>query len=228
MKLRAPSIICAAFAGALLTLGALAGCGDDDSAETTTSAAQGAEECAPAEQPAPKNVSFAKPERVLKPGAPATATVETSCGRFVLELDTKGSPRTANSFAFLAEEGVYEGTWFHRIVTDAFIQGGDPKGNGTGGVGYSVREPPPANTSYLQGYAAMAKTAVEPPGTSGSQFFIVAQADAGLPPDYAVFGQVIEGIDVVKRIAALGDPASGQTGTPTEPVVIERVTIKAG
>ena len=74
----------------------------------------------------------------------------------------------------------------------------------------------------------MAKTAVEPPGTSGSQFFIVAQADAGLPPDYAVFGQVTEGIDVVKTIAALGDPASGQTGTPTTPVVLESVTIETG
>lgn len=233
-----------ACAAALL---ALSGCGDDDDDETppTTTAAtvpstvevvgegeeqaeQGGDTCAAVNQPPPKAVTFDAPEQVLKPGEPASATLETSCGTFVLELDTETAPKTANSFAFLAEEGAYDDTWFHRIVNGAFIQGGDPKGDGTGGVGYSIEETPPKGTSYLQGYAAMAKTAVDPPGTSGSQFFIVAQADAGLPPDYAVFGQVVEGIDVVKRIAALGDPASGQTGTPTEPVTLDRVTIETG
>jgi peptidyl-prolyl cis-trans isomerase B (cyclophilin B) len=165
---------------------------------------------------------------VLTPGESAAATVETSCGSFVIELDTKGSPKTANSFAFLAEEGLYDHTWFHRIVTDAFIQGGDPLGDGTGGPGYTIQERVPADTSYLRGIVAMAKTAVEPPGTSGSQFFVVAQADAGLSADYAVLGQVVDGIDVVARIAALGDPASGQEGASTEPVAIDRVTIETG
>lgn len=206
----------------------LLGCGDGDDETTPAAAEGGTEGCEPAEQPEPKDVGFKEPEQVLEPGEPATATFATTCGTFVLELDTKTAPETANSFAFLAEEGVYDDTWFHRIVTDAFIQGGDPGGDGTGGPGYTVTEPPPPDTSYLQGYAAMAKTAVEPPGASGSQFFIVAQADAGLPADYAVFGQVTDGIDVVKRIASLGDPASGQTGTPTEPVLLESVTIESG
>lgn len=201
-------------------------CGDDDDEPTTQ--AETEEQCAPNEQPEAKSVNFARPERVLAPGEPASATFQTSCGTFVIELDTEESPNTANSFAFLAEQGLYDDTWFHRIVADAFIQGGDPLGDGTGGPGYTIQEAPPPDTAYLRGVVAMAKTAVEPPGTSGSQFFVVAQADAGLPPDYAVLGQVVEGIDVVKRIASLGDPASGQDGTPTEPVTIDRVTIEAG
>ena len=213
----------------------LAGCGGDD--EETTTAAEpvttlpGAEEagaCTPEEQPPPKKISLKKPEQVLEPGKPATATVATSCGEFVIELDTKGSPKTANSFAFLAEEGVFDDTWFHRIVTNAFIQGGDPLGDGTGGPGYTVEEAPPADAAYLEGVVAMAKTAVEPIGASGSQFFVVAQADAGLPPDYAIAGRVSDGIDVVKAIAALGDPASGQTGAPSEVVTIDTITIDAG
>ena len=173
-------------------------------------------------------MSFERPQRVLAPGEPATASVMTSCGKFTIELDTEGWPRTAASFAFLAEQGVYDDTWFHRIVTDAFIQGGDPLGDGTGGPGYTVQEDVPPDTEYVRGVVAMAKTAVEPPGASGSQFFVVAQADAGLPPEYAVAGEVVDGMDVVMRIAALGDPASGQDGIPTQPVTIDRVKIEAG
>ncbi len=217
----------------LLVLGtvAIAGCGgggEEDPASPGTTTSAGGQGCETAEQPAAGEVRLKRPEQVLQPGEPATATVATSCGEFVIELDTKDSPKTANSFAFLAEEGVYDDTWFHRIVTGAFIQGGDPLGNGTGGVGYSVEEAPPGDTAYLQGTVAMAKTATEPPGTSGSQFFVVAQADAGLPPDYAIAGEVVEGIEVVQAIAALGDPASGQTGTPTQVVTLDTVTIDAG
>ena len=74
----------------------------------------------------------------------------------------------------------------------------------------------------------MAKTAAEPPGRSGSQFFVVTTADAGLPPDYAIAGEVTEGLDVVDAIASLGDPVSGGTGTPLDVVVINSVTIEAG
>ena len=90
------------------------------------------------------------------------------------------------------------------------IQGGDPLGTGRGGPGYSVDEPPPSDAEYTRGTVAMAKTAVEPPGRSGSQFFVVTAADAGLPPDYALLGEVSSGEDVVDRIAELGDPASGE------------------
>jgi cyclophilin family peptidyl-prolyl cis-trans isomerase len=202
---------------------ALAACGDDDSdGPTAPSAAEG---CSEADAPPPKDVSFEKPERVLEPGESATATMETSCGTFTIRLDTKGSPKTANSFAFLAEQGFYDGTVFHRIVPGFVIQGGDPEGTGTGGPGYFVDEPPADDTAYLKGDVAMAKTQVEPPGRSGSQFYVVTAADAGLQADYAVLGHVVEGIDVVESIGELGDPA---TEEPTQTVTLDSVTIESG
>jgi peptidyl-prolyl cis-trans isomerase B (cyclophilin B) len=204
--------------GALATLAAatlLAGCGGDDDGEET----------APTAPPEPSQ-QFERPDRVLDRGARATAVVATSEGSFEIELDTKASPKTANSFAFLAEQGFYDGTTFHRIVPGFVIQGGDPTGTGTGGPGYFVDEPPPADTEYVRGTVAMAKTAVEPPGRSGSQFFVVVAADAGLPPQYALLGRVSAGLPICQRIAQLGDPASGQTGTPLEEVTISSVDVR--
>ena len=86
-------------------------------------------------------------------------------------------------------------------------------------------EPPPSDTEYTKGTVAMAKNAAEPPGRSGSQFFVVVAADAGLPAQYAVLGKVSKGMGVVERIAQLGDPESGETGAPLAPVVIKRVTL---
>ena len=97
------------------------------------------------------------------------------------------------------------------------IQGGDPLGNGTGGPGYSVDEKPPANLAYTKGIVAMAKSSAEPPGRSGSQFYVVTGADAGLPPEYALVGKVSEGMDVVERIGKLGTPAE----KPKQTVMIE-------
>jgi len=203
----------------------LAACGDDDSTSTATSTTAAAGECQDVKAPPAKNDKFKQPEQVLKKGEPATATVETSCGSFVITLDTENSPKTANSFAFLAEQGFYDGTIFHRIVPGFVIQGGDPTGTGNGGPGYTITEPPRQDTTYSNGLVAMAKTAVEPPGASGSQFFVVtAPADAGLPPDYAVLGEVTEGDDVVKAIGKLGDPSE----QPTQVVTIDKVTIDAG
>jgi cyclophilin family peptidyl-prolyl cis-trans isomerase len=202
----------------------LAACGDDEEDAAPETSAEGS--CAQVEAPAPKDERFNAPELVLRRGEPASATVQTSCGSFVIELDTKGSPKTANSFAFLADHGFYDGTVFHRIAPGFVIQGGDPKGDGTGGPGYSVTEPPPQDTTYSRGLVAMAKTAVEPPGASGSQFFVVtAPADAGLPPDYAVLGEITDGMDVVESIGELGDPATEQ---PLQTVTIESVTISKG
>jgi peptidyl-prolyl cis-trans isomerase B (cyclophilin B) len=205
--------------GALAVLAAalaLVACGDaDDGEETTPEAAQ-------------PDAQFSKPERVLDRGAKATAVVATSEGTFEIELETRTSPKTANSFAFLAEQGFFDGTTFHRIVPGFVIQGGDPTGTGTGGPGYSLDEPPPADTEYVRGTVAMAKTAVEPPGRSGSQFFVVVAADAGLTPQYAVLGRVSAGFPVCQRIAQLGDPATGQTGTPLEEVTISSLEIERG
>ena len=103
------------------------------------------------------------------------------------------------------------------------IQGGDPTATGTGGPGYSTVDTPPKNAAYTHGVVAMAKTATEPAGTAGSQFFIVTVKNAGLPPDYAIVGKVIQGLDVVDHIGTLGD-ASQQ---PTQVVEIQRATVRS-
>lgn len=164
------------------------------------------------------------PEQVLEEGEQATAVVETSEGTFEIALDTERAPETANSFAYLAESGFYDGLTFHRIVPEFVIQGGDPNGDGSGGPEYSVVEAPPADLKYTKGVVAMAKTGAEPAGTSGSQFFVVTGADVGLPPEYALVGEVSSGIDVVEAIGALG----GQGEAPSRQVTIDAVTIETG
>ena len=150
-----------------------------------------------------------------------TLTFATSCGSFIVTLDLDAAPETSASLVALAEDGFYDDTIFHRIVPGFVIQGGDPTQSGGGGPGYSTVDAPPADAAYVKGVVAMAKTAAEPAGTSGSQFFVVTGADIGLPPDYAVVGEVTDGLDVVELIGTLGDPATEQ---PTQPVVVESVT----
>jgi peptidyl-prolyl cis-trans isomerase B (cyclophilin B) len=211
---------------ALLAVALLGGCGDsDDSTTSETSEASTKAEtqgCKQVEAPKPKTVSFKKPDQVLKPGEKATAVVETSCGTFEIALDTERAPKTANSFAFLAEEGFFDDITFHRIVPGFVIQGGDPEGNGVGGPGYTVDEKPPPNLAYTKGIVAMAKSEADPPGRSGSQFYVVTAPDAGLPPEYALVGKVSEGYDVVEKIEALGTPEE----TPKQTVLIEKMTVE--
>jgi len=196
--------------------------GGDEEATTTSGS------CESVEEPEPKEVRFDKPEQVLERGERASAVVETSCGSFTIELDTRGAPKTTNSFAFLAEQGFYDDTAFSRIVPGFLIQAGDPLGSGTGDPGYSVTEAPAADAEYLSGTVAMAKNPVEAPGTSGSQFFVVtAPADAGLTPNYAILGEVSQGADVVEAIGELG--GGGPDGEePLQTVLIESVTIERG
>jgi cyclophilin family peptidyl-prolyl cis-trans isomerase len=195
--------------------------GGSDSDSTTTSSAGG---CKQVEAPPAKQVKLKTPKQTVQPGEELTAVVETSCGSFEIALDTKQAPKTANSFAYMAEEGFYDDLTFHRIVPEFVIQGGDPLGTGTGGPGYKVVEKPPANLSYTKGIVAMAKSAAEPPGTSGSQFFVVTGADAGLPPEYALVGKVSSGMDVVTKIGKLGTA----TEKPKQTVLIEKITIEKG
>jgi peptidyl-prolyl cis-trans isomerase B (cyclophilin B) len=178
--------------------------------------------CSQVQEPAPKDVHLTRPTTTLR--GPATATVVTSCGSFTIALDVARAPKTASSFAYLARQGAYDDTPFHRIVPGFVIQGGDPTGTGSGGPGYFVDEPPPSDLSYTRGIVAMAKSAAEPPGRSGSQFFVVTVPDAGLTPDYALVGMVSGGFDVVQRIEQLGTPG----GAPRAPVVIRRVTVQGG
>jgi len=160
----------------------------------------------------------------MQKGEKLEAVVETSCGTFQIALDSQRAPKTVNSFVFLSEGGFYDGLDFHRVAPGFVIQGGDPLGTGTGGPGYSVDEKPPANLSYTKGTVAMAKSSAEPPGRSGSQFFVVLAPDAGLPPEYALVGKVDKGLDVVERIGKLGTPAE----KPKQTVLIEKLSIEKG
>jgi peptidyl-prolyl cis-trans isomerase B (cyclophilin B) len=193
------------------------GGGNDDSSTTASSGV-----CKEVEAPAPKKVSLKAPRQTVKKGESLIAAVETSCGSFEIALDTSKAPKTVNSFAYLSDKGFYDDLTFHRIAPGFVIQGGDPLGTGLGGPGYTVVEKPPANLSYTKGTVAMAKSSAEPPGSSGSQFFIVTGPDAGLPPEYALVGKVGEGMDVVERIGKLGTPEE----KPKQTVLIEKITIE--
>ena len=164
-----------------------------------------------------KQVTFPQ----LDPSKPSTVAVQTNLGTFAFMLDVRDSPCTTSSFASLVRKHFFDGLIFHRIVPRFVIQGGDPKGNGTGGPGYSVVDTPPSDARYTRGVVAMAKTATEPAGTSGSQFFVVTAADAGLSPEYALLGKVTRGLAVVERIGRLGNAQE----QPTRRVVIRRMTV---
>ncbi len=198
----------------------LAGCGSDDKGEQTASA----DECKTVEQPAAKDASLSKPSEKLDPSKTYTVTFKTSCGDFTVKLDPENNPKTSASFKQLVDEGVYDNTWFHRIIADFVIQGGDPKGDGTGDAGYQVVEKPTG--AYFTGTVAMAKGGTDPAGTSSSQFFVIigAQGEA-LPPDYAIAGSVTEGMDTVERIAEFADPADTTgAGAPSGVALIYSAT----
>src|SRR5215210_3821372 len=208
------------------------GCGDDDD-ETTPkkqAAAPAPEQqggCKDVDQPPPRDEGGQrKPKQPLDPAKTYDVELQTSCGSFTIQLDQKSSPNAAASFAALAKAGFFDDTIFHRIVPDFVIQGGDPTASGTGGPGYSTRDRVPAGAQYGPGVAAMAKGGTEPPGTAGSQFFVVTGAGAGLTPDYALLGKVTKGMQVVQAIGELGDPASGGAGTPLQSVVIEGAKVR--
>ena len=206
------------------------GCGGDDK-EKSGGGGDGASErrsCEEVEAPAPRPEGGGhRPVRALDPRKRYEVTMTTSCGDMTLRIDVKRSPTTAASFVSLVRSGFYDETVFHRIVPGFVIQGGDPTGTGNGGPGYTTRDKPPKGTKYTKGVVAMAKTANQPAGTAGSQFYIVTGDDAGLPPEYALLGRVVKGLDVAARIDALGDPGSGEEGTPLRPVVLEKAKVHA-
>jgi cyclophilin family peptidyl-prolyl cis-trans isomerase len=191
-------------------------------APTTSETATG---CASVDQPPAKSVKLPKPTTELAGSKAYVATVSTSCGDFQITLDAKRAPKTGGSFKYLADKGFFDGTTFHRIVPGFVIQGGDPKGDGSGGPGYKIVEAPPKDLQYTKGIVAMAKTDLDPAGTSGSQFFVVTGQDTKLPPEYALLGKVSGGQDVVDRIEAT--PADSSTGAPVDPIVIRSVKVAA-
>ncbi|HEV2712922.1 MAG TPA: peptidylprolyl isomerase, partial [Gaiellaceae bacterium] len=156
----------------------------------------------------------------VTPLAPGDYAIEfqTTRGRFTVEIDEQLAPCNGSSMLQLAQDGFFDGIAFHRIVPGFVIQAGQSAQTADGGPGYTTIDPPPRNTRYRKGIVAMAKTATDPPGTGGSQFFIVTGTDVMLPPDYAPIGRVVKGTAVVDKIGKLGDVT---TQAPTQRIVIK-------
>jgi cyclophilin family peptidyl-prolyl cis-trans isomerase len=229
------------FVIALLVAGVLAGCSAGAPAATPspkapvaatkpaaaapqpTAASQGA-----AAKPAGKTYS-APPAMAIDPTKKYTAVITTTKGPITVELLPGDAPKTVNNFVFLAREGFYDGTIFHRTIKDFMIQGGDPLGTGSGGPGYRF-EDEPIKRDYKRGTLAMANAG---PNTNGSQFFIMHQdtpAARPLPKNYVIFGQVTSGLETLDAIATapVGPGPSGEMSKPTAPVQITKVEIKEG
>lgn len=202
---------------------------------TPTEATESGEVACGAEAPAkagkPKPQFAGPPPLAIDPKATYTATMVTSCGTIVIELDPKRAPQTVNSFVFLAKKGFFDGQYFHRLDTSIdVIQGGDPSGTGADGPGYAIPDELEPNASYTPGTIAMANAGAN---TGGSQFFMVTGpegANLDEDPNYTIFGKVVDGLSVAQRIQALPivDPnaadLSGQR--PAKAVYIEKVRIK--
>jgi cyclophilin family peptidyl-prolyl cis-trans isomerase len=160
----------------------------------------------------------------IDPNKTYTATMQTSQGDLTITLDPKQAPKTVNNFVFLSRYHFYDGLTFHRVKRGFVAQGGDPQGNGQGGPGYTIPDEFPQAGQYKVGSLAMANTGQ--PNTGGSQFFLITGPDGvQLPPQYSLFGQVTNGLDVVQKINDQGDP-SGKDGPPTQKVTMDSVTIQ--
>ncbi len=151
-------------------------------------------------------------------------TISTNFGDIVFQTYDADAPLAANNFVELARKGFYNTLTFHRVISGFMIQGGDPKGDGTGGPGYSFADELNPNTGsyklgYVRGTVAMANSG---PNTNGSQFFLMHK-DYPLPHDYTIFGHVVKGIEVVDTIAATKTDSNDK---PLVPVVMKTVTVK--
>jgi peptidyl-prolyl cis-trans isomerase B (cyclophilin B) len=150
------------------------------------------------------------------------AHMVTNKGEMTIEFKPKVAPMHVTNFIYLARLGFFDGLKFHRVIKGFMAQGGDPAGNGTGGPGYQFAGEFDANTKHDK--AGVLSTANAGPNTDGSQFFIMFRAYPSLDMKYSIFGQVTEGLDVLKKIEDAGNPGDGP---PTEPLSITKVTIEA-
>ena len=157
----------------------------------------------------------------LPAGQTRTVTITTSEGDIVVKVKADLSPIAAGNFVALADCGFYDGLVFHRVVPDFVIQGGDPKGDGTGGPGYTIKDEP-VTATYGRGTVAMARNSQ--PNSQGSQFFIVLSDDAKSAlvsaNTYAIFGTVVSGMEVADKIASDADAE-----LPTNPIEMISVTV---
>lgn len=159
------------------------------------------------------------PEMQIDPKKKYKAHMETDKGTMVIELFADKAPRTVNNFVFLAREGFYEGVMFHRVISNFMAQGGDPTGRGSGGPGYKFADEfDPSLKHDKQGILSMANAG---PNTNGSQFFITHAPTPHLDNRHSVFGQVVEGLDVLMSI-----PPRDPNNPNVAAVKINRVTIE--
>ncbi len=150
-----------------------------------------------------------------------TANIETNHGTIRVELFEQRAPATVKNFTDLAEKGFYDGVIFHRIISDFMIQGGDPDGTGTGGPGYTIDDG--FHPELRHDEAGVLSMANAGPNTGGSQFFITLAPTPWLDNRHAVFGKVVDGMDVVKKI---GGVTTGRGDRPAEEVRMDKVTIE--
>jgi len=170
---------------------------------------------------ASKQQQFSEPpEMGIDPDKRYTATMSTSMGDLVIALDPNKSPNTVNNFVFLALHHYFDGVIFHRIINGFVCQGGDPTGTGRGGPGYRFDDELPKAGQYEVGSVAMANAG---PNTNGSQFFLISGPNgASLPPQYALFGKIVKGLDVLD---AMQNVPTGGGDRPKQDVVIDSVTV---
>ena len=144
----------------------------------------------------------APPAMAIDTSKQYTAVIETDKGNLVIELFAKDVPVTVNNFVFLAREGFYDGTVFHRVIPDFMAQGGDPTGTGMGGPGYKFQDEF-TDRKHVAGAVSMANAGAN---TNGSQFFITYVPTPHLDGKHSVFGQLVKGMDVLKQLN-VGDPS---------------------
>jgi cyclophilin family peptidyl-prolyl cis-trans isomerase len=171
--------------------------------------------------PAPPPARDFSVEAVAQPeeGKMLIARVETNVGTFSFELFPDDAPGTVENFVKLARNGFYDGTIFHRVVPGFVIQGGDPTGTGTGGPGYTIKAEFNSR-KHVAGTVAMARSGH--PDSAGSQFYVCLAPAPHLDKQYTVFGQVVEGLDVVQTI---GRKPTDKNARPLEKIVMNKVTV---
>lgn len=212
--------------GALLTTSNLDQ-GDPDSLPTNTPTSSATADPSATASPTTTTKSFQKAETVIDATTKKySATVKTSKGDFVIQLDAEKAPNTVNSFVFLARQDYFDGITFHRVIDNFVIQGGDPTGTGGGGPGYTTADEPNQERN-LKYTVSMAKVGGQ--SVFGSQFFINLKDNPSLDFDnptvnkYYPFGKVVSGQEVVD---AIGKVPTGAGDKPTEPVIITDIEIK--
>ncbi|MGW7368259.1 peptidylprolyl isomerase [Streptomyces sp. NPDC054841] len=187
--------------------------------------------------PTESESSVPEPKMAIDQKATYTMSLKTTQGDITLTMDAAKTPRTVNSFKYLADKGFFDNTKCHRLTTQGIfvLQCGDPKGDGTGGPGYTIPDEnltglgkagADGTVTYKAGTVAMANTGQ--PNSGGSQFFLVYK-DSKLPPGYTPFGTIdAEGLTAVTTVAAAGVEGGAKDGAPKKPVTIKKAAVSKG